>query len=87
MEAIMRARLLIAAFAGLSFAAAASAEPVKAPVRNANQHAEQGVNVVVAAADDIRTPATAEHKADAPAKRERKARVTTCRCGDQTPNE
>jgi hypothetical protein len=83
----MRACLLIAAIAGMSFAASASAEPVKAPVRNANQPAGQGVTVVVAAADDIRTPATAEQKAEAPAKRERKARVTTCRCGDQTPNE
>ena len=80
----MRARLLIVAVSGLSFAAAVAAEPSKVPVRKADQSAEQPVEVVVASADQVRAPAAAE-EASVPAKRERKARVTTCRCGDQTP--
>lgn len=83
----MRARLLIVSVAGLSLAAAAAAEPAKAPVRKADQPADQPVELVVAAADQVRTPAAAEQQSAAPAKRERKARVTTCRCGDKTPND
>lgn len=84
----MRVRLLIAALSGLSLATAAAAvEPAKAPVRTADQPAEQDVEVVLAAADEVRTPAGTDRQTAAPAKRERRARVTTCRCGDQTPNE
>lgn len=82
----MRARLLIVAVSGLSLAAAAAAEPAKAPVRKAGQPAGQEVNVVIASADDVRAPGLVEQQAAAPAKRERRARVTTCRCGDPTPN-
>lgn len=83
----MRARLVIAAISGLSVATAVAAEPAKAPVRKADQAAEQPVEVVVAAADEIRTPtASADQATAAPAKRARKARVTTCRCGDQPPS-
>lgn len=84
----MRARLLIVALSGLSLATAAAAvEPAKVPVRTADQPTGQEVPVVIAAADEVRTPAAAEQQAAAPAKRERRARVTTCRCGNQTPNE
>lgn len=84
----MRAHLLIVALSGLSLAtAAAAAEPAKVPVRTADQPADQEVPVVIAAADEARTPAGAERQAAVPAKRERRARVTTCRCGSQTPNE
>ena len=79
----MHARLLIVAITGLSFAAAAAAEPAKAPVRKADLPVEQAAPVVVASADEAPTPAAADQKA-VPVKRERKARVTTCRCGDQT---
>ena len=82
----MRVRLLVAAFAGLSFAAAAVAEPAKAPVQKAGQPADRPVELVVASADTVRAAEVAETQPDAPAKRERKARVTTCRCGDQPPN-
>ena len=82
----MRARLLIVAVSGLSLGAAAAAEPAKAPVRSADQPAKQVAPVVLASADEIRAPAEAEQQTAAPAKRERRARVTTCRCGDQTPN-
>lgn len=82
----MRTRLLIVAVSGLSFAAAVAAEPVKAPVHKAEQPAQQPVEVVIASAEQVRNPATSE-QASPPAKRERKARVATCRCGgDQTPN-
>lgn len=81
----MRTRLLIIAVSGLSFAAAVAAEPGKAPVHKADQPAERPVEVVIASADQVRTPAPSE-QASVP-KRERKARVTTCRCGDQTPND
>ena len=80
----MRGHLLIVAAAGLSLCGAAAAEPAKAPVRKAEQPAEQPVQVVVAAADQASTPAAPGAAASAPVKRERKARVTTCRCGDQT---
>lgn len=79
----MRTHLLIAALSGLSLASAAAAEPAKAPVRKAGQPAEQEVNVVIASVDDVRTPAAVEQQAAAPAKRERRARVSTCRCGGQ----
>ena len=81
----MRGRLLIVAISGLSFGAVAAAEPAKAPVRKAEQSAEQALPIVIASADEARTPAAAQEAA-APPKRERRARVTTCRCGDQSPN-
>ena len=80
----MRAHLLIVAVAGLSFGAAVAAEPAKAPVRKAEHPVERPSPVVVAAVDEVRTAPVADQAAAAPAKRERKARVTTCRCGDQT---
>jgi hypothetical protein len=84
----MRARLLIFALSGLSLATAAvAAEPAKAPVRTADQPTDQDVRVVIAAVDEVRTPAGVDRQAAAPAKRERRVRVTTCRCGEQTPNE
>ena len=82
----MRARLLLVAVSGLSFAAAAAAEPAKAPIRKAEQPAEQAAPIVIASAEEVRTPVTGQDSG-APAKRERKARVTTCRCGGEaTPD-
>ena len=80
----MRIRLLVTAIASLSLAAAGSAEPPKAPVQKAEQPAGQRP-VIVAAADETSQPATGDPQASAPAKPARHARVTTCRCGDQTP--
>ena len=79
----MRARLLMVAVAGLSLAAVAVAEPVKAPVQKAAQPDNQPVEVVVASAADVRTEVAAATPDQAPAKRVRKARVNSCRCGDQ----
>ena len=80
----MRIRLLVTAIASLSLAAAGSAEPPKAPVQKAEQPAGQQP-VIVAAADETSQPAAGDPQASAPAKPARHARVTTCRCGDQTP--
>jgi hypothetical protein len=79
----MRARLLIVAIAGLSLAAAGAAEPVKAPVQKAAQPETQKVEVVVASASDVRPDVAAAAPDAAPVKRARKARVNSCRCGDQ----
>lgn len=79
----MRARLLIAAVAGLSLAAAGAAEPVKAPVQKSAQPDNRPAEIVVASASDIRPEVAAATPAGAPVKRVRKARVNSCRCGDQ----
>ncbi len=87
----MRAPLFAIAVAGLSFAAAASADPAKAPVRQAGQESNQSAPVIVAAADPLRGPAAADQQQQQPSatadKPVRHARVTTCRCGDQTPSD
>ena len=83
----MRPHLLIAALAGLSMAAAVAAEPAKAPVRNAEQAAERPAAVVVASVNEPRAEdVTSEPRAEAPVK-QRRGRVTSCRCGDQNPSD
>jgi hypothetical protein len=83
MEAAMRARLLLVAVAGLSLAAVAAAEPAKAPVQKAAQPDNQRVEVVVASAAEVRPEMASATQDGAPVKRVRKARVNSCRCGDQ----
>lgn len=86
-RADMRPHLLIAALAGLSIAAAAAAEPAKAPVRKAEQPAERAAPVVVASVNEQRAAeAAAEPQAEPPVK-QRRGRVTSCRCGDQNPSD
>jgi hypothetical protein len=80
----MRIRLLVTAAAILTFAAAASAEPPKAPVQKAEQPAGQQP-MIVAAADETPQPVVSDAQASAPTKPVRHARVTTCRCGGQNP--
>ena len=85
----MRVRQFVIAIAAAALASAATAEPPKAPVRNAGQPAETQPPVVVASAEQVRTPAPvadAQAQAAAPAKRVRTARVSSCRCGGQTPS-
>ncbi|HEX2803078.1 MAG TPA: hypothetical protein VHN55_03720 [Sphingomicrobium sp.] len=82
----MRARAVMIAV-GLTFASAAVAEPPRTPAREVDQTAEKEKPVVLAAADDPRLQASEPQEesktpAAAPARR---ARVTTCRCGDQNP--
>lgn len=84
----MRIRQLILAVATVSLSATAPAQPAKAPVRKADQPAVQTAPVVVAAADETSAPVPADQQqASTPAKPARHARVTTCRCGDQTPSD
>lgn len=79
----MHARPLLIAAAALTFAAVAAAEPAKTDIREANPPAKRPV--VLASADDVRTPTPApqESSATTPAKPVRHGRVTTCRCADQ----
>ena len=87
----MRHFVLALAIASLPLTAAASAEPAKAPVRDASQPVVQDTGVLVASADAVGSPvADDQHpqvqpQASDPAKPVRHARVTSCRCGDQTP--
>jgi hypothetical protein len=84
----MRAHLLITAIAGLSLGAAVAAEPVKPPVQNAAQPDNRRTTVVVASVDDVHPVGAAVVTEDGvPVKRQRRARVNSCRCGDQAPNE
>ena len=87
----MRVRQFVIALAAAALGSAATAEPPKAPVRNAGQPAQAQPPVVVASAEQVRTPAPvaeaqAQAEAPAPAKRVRTARVSSCRCGGQTPS-
>lgn len=83
----MRGRLIAAGAAGLFLSAAVLAEPANAPVREAARPTDQRAEVVVASADNIRPPATSGDQGAAPAKKVRKARVITCRCGDPAAQE
>lgn len=79
-------RCVIAITAAVAVAAGAQAEPTKAPVRNGEHAAEVPAPVVVASAETVKSPApVAEAQTPAEQKRVRKARVSTCRCGVQTP--
>lgn len=81
----MRAHLLIAAAAALTLASTAVAEPAKAPVQKAAQPADRPAEVLVASVDTGRPELASAQDSGAPAKRVRKARVNSCRCGDQAP--
>ena len=85
----MRVHLLIAATTALSMAAAAVAEPPKAPVQNAAQPNNRPPETLVASVDNVRpAPDASAQDSGAPVKRARKARVNSCRCGDQAaPSE
>ncbi len=84
----MRAHLLITGITGLALAAGVAAEPVKAPVQNASQPDNRRATVVVASVDEVRPAVAAVVTEDGvPVKRQRRARVNSCRCGDQAPNE
>lgn len=87
----MRRFVLALAIASLPLTAAVSAEPAKAPVREASQPVVQDNPVLVASADTVSATLTdskqpeSQPQASDPAKRVRHARVTSCRCGDQVP--
>jgi hypothetical protein len=81
MEGFMHSRCLIIAATALAFAGSATAEPAKPAAKPA---AERPAEVVLASADQDRPPAVVVQAQAAPAKK-RAARVTTCRCAGQTP--
>ena len=84
----MRVRQFVIAVAAASIATAAAAADPTGPARNSAQPAELQAPVVVASAEPVRSPAVlAQGAAPAPAKRVRTARVSSCRCGGQTPTE
>lgn len=78
----MHARFVLIAAATFISASAFAAEPAKPPVQPAAQQQPAQAQVVLASADDVRTPSVAEQQVPTPPKRPRIARVTTCRCGD-----
>ena len=79
----MHARFVLIAAATLVSTAAVAAEPAK-PAPSPQIAAPQApVRVVLASADDLRSPVSTEQQAPSPPKRPRIARVTTCRCADQ----
>ena len=84
----MRAHLFAIAVVSLAAAPAVAADSPTAPVTKAGQPANQSQPVLVQAADPVATPTTqpAEQPHPSAEKPARHARVTTCRCGDQTPS-
>jgi hypothetical protein len=84
----MRSRCLLIASIAAETGAAAGAEPAQPAAPTAREQAQPASApkpVVLASADQVRTPLPTESAAPAtPAKRPRAARVTTCRCGGQS---
>ena len=79
----MLARSIIIA-AMLTTACAAYAEPSKPQGQEASQASSRPL--VLASAEAVKAPVAAAGQ-QAPAKRPRVARVTTCRCGDPIPQD
>jgi hypothetical protein len=80
---VMLARSIIIA-AMLTTACAAYAEPSKPQGQEASQASSRPL--VLASAEVVKAPVAAAEQ-QAPAKRPRVARVTTCRCGDPIPQD
>jgi len=84
----MRARLLLAVLVGLWTSVAVEAEPVKAPVHKAEQPVDKGKPIVIASAGEMPAEIATPEKSDAAIPpRQRRARVTTCRCGDPSAKD
>lgn len=82
----MYARLMVIAAAAL-IGTSAVAEPPKPAPRDSAPPASRPAEVVLASAEQVPQPApVAEQQTPAPPKK-RAARVTTCRCADQTPQQ
>jgi hypothetical protein len=84
---VMHTRCLLIAAATLAVAGNAAAEPAKPAPKPAAQPAERPVEIVMASAEQVRTPAPLATQPVtqevAPVKRPRAARVTSCRCAGQ----
>lgn len=81
-------RRCLAIAAGLMLATAVAAEPPKPAATDSAKPADRPAPMMLASADQIRTPAAGEQaQSSVPAKRLRAARVTTCRCGGQSADQ
>ena len=83
----MFTRTLLAASAILAIAAPAAADPAQPGQREAAAQSptNRPAQVVLASAEQVQAEVPAETQvASTPPKRPRAARVTSCRCGDQT---
>lgn len=81
----MYARLMV--IAALTIGTPVLAEPSKMPARDPARPTSRPADVVLASAEQVPAPApVAEQQPPAPAKK-RAARVTTCRCAGQTPQQ
>ena len=80
----MFARFVLIAAIALASEPASAAAPAKPAPQSQAQSQPAAREVVLASADDVRSPATTSQQAPAAPKR-RIGRVTTCRCGDQPP--
>jgi hypothetical protein len=78
----MSVRLLVIATA-VTIGTSALAEPPKTTDRETGQRVSRPAEVVLASADQVRTPDQVAQQNAAPVKRPRVGRVTSCRCGDQ----
>ena len=79
----MLARSILIA-ASLMAATAAFAEPPKPQAQQPSQSSSRPI--VLASAETVKGPAVSADQ-QAPAKRPRVARVTSCRCGDPVPQD
>ena len=86
----MLVRKLLIAGAAMSFTAMAAAEPAKPVAQGATQPVNRPAEVVLASAEQVSVPSPAAQDPNAVAQtpaapvKKRAARVTSCRCGDQT---
>ena len=84
----MLVRYLLIGAAAMSLAVPAAAEPARPESAEANRPESRPAEVVLASAEQVSVPPPAVQAAEqapaaAPVKK-RAARVTTCRCADQT---
>ena len=82
----MKSRFAIIALTMLAAGTAVAAEPPKANASAPAEQANRPARVMLASAEQVRAPTPAD-QANAQPPKHRAARVTTCRCGDQTAEE
>jgi hypothetical protein len=86
----MHSRISAIGAVALTLAAVASAEPAKPEARPSVQATSRPPELVMASAEQARTPAAVATDQTQPATsapvKKRAARVTSCRCADQVPS-
>ena len=82
----MHVRFTIFAAAALTLAATAVAQPADAPATAADRPSSRPAPVILASAGHVASPGAAD-TGQAPPKRQRAARITTCRCGGEPQAE